>query len=102
MLENIWCVCVYCRIESDVLWETLCQSLPLWKRSSDSHTDGASEDREESEPTAQEGEGEGEGERGREAGRRMVVAQFNSAANGRPLTRAKETIMVCNTTENFP
>ena len=85
-------VCFFCgRIESDLLWEVLCHSLPLWKRPSEAE---GVEDREEGEPL-EEGGGEEEGGDGeRDTDSRMVTAQFASAANGRPLTRAKETIMV--------
>ena len=84
------CLCV--RIESDVLWEVLCQSLLLWKRRGATETSGAEEDKGKGEPPEQlrdEGEGGGEGEKVK-----MVTAQFTSAANGKPLSRAKETMMV--------
>ena len=90
------CPCV--RIESDVLWEVLCQSLPLWKGRGATETSGG-----KGEPQAQvRDEGEGGGEGGGEGEKvKMVTAQFASAANGKPLTRAKETMMVRVDTHNI-
>ena len=70
----------------------LCHSLPLWKRPSEAE---GVEDRGGGEHLEEGGGGEEEGREGeRDTASRMVTAQFTSAANGKPLTRAKETIMV--------
>ena len=101
------CVCVYvcvylcvcCRIESDTLWGILCQSLPLWKRPCDTLEEDSGdnrgeeeqkEEKVESEPASQEKELEQE----MEGGSRLIIGQFTTAANSRPMTKAKEALMV--------
>ena len=78
-----------------MLWELLHHSLPLWKRPRDAETNESEEDKG---PPSEEGGGEGE----RDRPSRMVTAQFTSAANGKPLTRAKETLMVRHTVHTPP
>ena len=94
-------VCVCCRVESDTLWGILCQSLPLWKRPCDTleeysgdnrgEEEQKEEEKVENEPAASQ---EKELEQEMEGGSRLIIGQFTTAANGQPMTRAKEALMV--------
>lgn len=91
-----------CRIESELLWSALCQALPLWRRPPSQSEDGTSEVEGEGEreggemdtSTATQPEGEEDGGEAVEKKSVLVMAEFTSASNGKPLTKAKEALMV--------
>ena len=90
-----------------MLWGVLCDTLPLWKRPSDSATQeqspheegrdgegGGGGQRVSAPPGKVTEEGEGEGDTGGNQRSGVVIAQFTSACDGKPLTKAKEAQMV--------
>ena len=82
------------------MWRTLCHSLPLWKRPCNNGEEGDRGEEEGGETRSNRESERNEGERDDESGSdrgRIVIAQFTSAYNGKPLTKAKEALMVSPT-----
>ena len=85
------------RVNTEQMWSHLCRALPMWERPADPEHEQEERDR------GAERKGEGEGERresvmstvqARRRGSAIVMAEFTTARDGKPLTKAKTMLMV--------
>ena len=83
------------RVNTEQMWRQLCRALPMWERPADPEHEQEERDR--------GAEREGDGERRESAmstvqaggrGSAIVMAEFTTARDGKPLTKAKTMLMV--------